>query len=137
MSTITASIPAPRASGWRQLIGFNMLTGIVLGIGGWYLGHFIGNHIHGTNLAYYSEQSGENDIAVMLGYFLGVVGFLVGLGFANYPLRRMLGHPPSLAERESEEYGLLRYFSGVSPQRDFNRYQPAFDQIVSSARLYD
>jgi cytochrome c oxidase subunit 1 len=111
MSTIAASIPAPRASGWRQLIGFNMLTGILLGIGGWFLGYFIGNHIHGANLAYYSEQSGENDVSVMLGYFLGVVGFLVGLGFANYPIRRMLGHPASLAEREHEELGLMRYFS--------------------------
>jgi cytochrome c oxidase subunit 1 len=111
MSTIAASVPAPGASGWRQLIGFNMLTGIVLGIGGWFLGHFIGNHIHGANLSYYADQAGENDVSVMLGYFLGVVGFLVGLGFANYPLKRMFGHPPSLAERESEELGLLRYFS--------------------------
>ena len=47
----------------------------------------------------------------MLGYFLGVVGFLVGLGFANYPVKRLLGHPPSLAERESEEEGLFRYFT--------------------------
>ena len=47
----------------------------------------------------------------MLGYFLGVVGFLVGLGFANYPLKRLLGHPPSLAENESEEQGLFRYFT--------------------------
>jgi cytochrome c oxidase subunit 1 len=40
-----------------------------------------------------------------------VLGFLIGLGFANYPVRRLLGHPVSLAERESEELGLLRYFS--------------------------
>ena len=74
MSTVAASIPAPRASGWRQLIGFNILTGILLGIGGWYLGHFIGDHIHGANTAYYSTQAGQNDIAIMLGYFLGVDG---------------------------------------------------------------
>ena len=55
--------------------------------------------------------AGENDIAIMLGYILGVVGFLVGLGFANYPIKRLLGHPPSLAERESEEQGLFRYFT--------------------------
>ncbi len=47
----------------------------------------------------------------MLGYTLGVIGFLVGLGFANYPVKRLLGHPPSLAERESEEHGMMRYFS--------------------------
>jgi len=33
--------------------------------------------------------------------------------------------------------GLLRYFIGVAPQRDFSRYQPAFDQIVASARFTD
>src|SRR6202035_2611375 len=41
----------------------------------------------------------------------GVLGFLIGLGFANYPVKRMLGHAPSLDEREEEEHGLLRYFS--------------------------
>ena len=93
MSAIAVSANAPR-TGWRKLIGFNMLTGILLGILGWYVGHYIGDHIHGANLAYYSAQAGENDIAIMLGYFLGVVGFIVGLGFANYPVKRMLGHPP-------------------------------------------
>jgi cytochrome c oxidase subunit 1 len=110
MSAIAVSAPAPR-TGWRRLMGFNMLTGIVLGIAGWFVGYVIGDHIHGANLAYYSTEAGQNDIAIMLGYFLGVVGFLVGLGFANYPFRRMLGHPPSLSEREHEELGLLRYFS--------------------------
>jgi len=33
--------------------------------------------------------------------------------------------------------GLLRYFIGVVPQRDFNRYQPAFEEIVGSARLLE
>ena len=82
MSAIAVSTTAPR-SGWRKLIGFNMLTGILLGIVGWYVGHFLGDRITGANLAYFSAEAGENDIAIMLGYFLGVVGFLVGLGFAN------------------------------------------------------
>jgi cytochrome c oxidase subunit 1 len=110
MSTIAATVPAPR-SGFRQFLGFNILTGIILGVGGWFLGYLIGDHIHGPNLDYYKTQAGQNDVAILLGYFLGVVGFLVGLGFANYPIKRMLGHPPSLAERESEEHGLIRYFS--------------------------
>ena len=37
-----------------------------------------------------------------------MIGFLVGLGFANYPVQRMLGKPPSL--REKEQQGLGRYF---------------------------
>ena len=40
--------------------------------------------------------------------FLGVVGFLIGLGFANYPFSRLLGRPPSLREKETE--GIGRYF---------------------------
>ncbi|HUE26644.1 MAG TPA: cbb3-type cytochrome c oxidase subunit I, partial [Solirubrobacteraceae bacterium] len=110
MSAIAVSAPAPR-TGWRQFMGFNVVTGIILGIGGWFLGYFIGNHITGGGLAYYGTEAGQNDVSILLGYFLGVVGFLVGLGFANYPVQRMLGAPPSLAERESEEHGLLRYFS--------------------------
>jgi cytochrome c oxidase subunit 1 len=96
---------------WRRLIGFNLLTGVLLGIGGWFLGYWIGTSIHGLSFNYFPTEAGENDIAVFMGYFLGVVGFLVGLGFMNYPLKRMLGHPPTLAEKESTEYGLLRYFS--------------------------
>jgi len=111
MTAISVSAGAPRTGG-RQLLGFNVLTGIVLGIAGWFLGYYgIGIHVHGAGEAYYSLTAGQNDIAIMLGYALGVVGFLVGLGFANYPIKRLLGHPPTLAEKESEEHGLIRYFS--------------------------
>ena len=44
----------------------------------------------------------------MLGYLFFVIGFLVGLGFAKYPLSRMLGREPS--HRENEEGGIGRYF---------------------------
>jgi cytochrome c oxidase subunit 1 len=111
MSAIAVSPPA-RRSGWRQLMGFNLLTGIVCGIAGWFIGYSaIGIHIHGAGLNYYSVSAGQNDVAVLLGYTLGVVGFLLGLGFGTYPFKRLLGHPPSLAEKEAEEHGLIRYFS--------------------------
>ena len=109
MSAIAVSVRAPQ-SGWRKLIGFNMLTGVLLGIGGWFLGHFIGGRFTGADIAYYAD-AGQNDIAIFLGYFLGVVGFLVGMGFANYPLKRLLGHPPALAEHEAEAEGTFRYFT--------------------------
>jgi cytochrome c oxidase subunit 1 len=92
---------------WRRLLGFNLLTAVVLGVGGWYLGWFIGHHIHGVSLGYFSDTM-QNDISVFLGYILGVIGFLVGLGFAQYPLARVRGYPPSLREKESE--GVGRYF---------------------------
>jgi cytochrome c oxidase subunit I len=102
----------PQTPLWRRLMGFNVITGILLGIGGWFLGYWIGTRITGESLSYFASESGENDIAIFLGYFLGVVGFLAGLGFLNYPIRRMLGYPPTLAEKESaEEHGWLRYFS--------------------------
>ena len=41
-----------------EAIGFNLLTGIVFGIAGWFIGYVIGDHIHGANLAYYSETGG-------------------------------------------------------------------------------
>ena len=39
-----------------------------------------------------------------------MVGFLAGLGFLNYPLSRMLGHPASLREKESDA-GVWKYFN--------------------------
>jgi cytochrome c oxidase subunit I len=105
------AVPAPvRPPMWRRLVGFNLLTGIVLGIIGWFIGYLIGDHIHAKSIKYYSLTAGQNDIAIMLGYLFGVIGFLVGLGFANYPLGRMLGHSPTLAEHESEGEGIGRYF---------------------------
>ncbi len=44
-----------------------------------------------------------------MAYTFGVIGFLAGLGFLNYPLARMRGLPPSLREKETE--GVGRYFS--------------------------
>jgi cytochrome c oxidase subunit 1 len=103
------AVPAGNRPLWRRLIGFNLLGGLVLGIVGWLIGYLIGDHIHAPSIDYFAD-TGENDIAILLGYFFGVVGFLIGLGFANYPIRRMLGHPPTLAEHESEGEGLGRYF---------------------------
>ncbi len=34
----------PRRPLWRRLIGFNLLTAVLLGVGGYYLGWFIGHH---------------------------------------------------------------------------------------------
>jgi len=104
------AISAEQRPAWRGLIGFNLLTGIVLAIVGWLIGNVIGNSIHAQSLNYYAKNVGQNDVAVLLGYLFGVIGFLVGLGFANYPIRRMLGHPPTLAEHESEGEGVGRYF---------------------------
>ena len=108
MSAITVTAEKPPV--WRRLIGFNLLTGIILGIIGYLIGYWIGGRINTVSTAYYSAEAGQNDISIFLGYGFGVVGFLIGLGFGNYPLRRLLGHPPTLAEHESADEGLGRYF---------------------------
>ncbi|MGH3025200.1 MAG: cytochrome c oxidase subunit I, partial [Gaiellaceae bacterium] len=50
-----------------------------------------------------------NELSVFMAYIGGVVGFLAGLGFLNYPIARLRGYPPSLREKETE--GVGRYFS--------------------------
>jgi cytochrome c oxidase subunit I len=105
----SASTPQPtRRPLWRRLVGFNLLTAVVLGVGGYYLGWFIGHQITNGPSYKYATENGENDVALLLAYFGGVAGFLIGLGFANYPASRMLGRPASL--REKEEGGIGRYF---------------------------
>ncbi len=109
MST-TAAVSTPQPASqpfWRRLIGFNLLTAVLLGVGGYYLGWFIGHQIKGSSF-HYQEETSENDVALLLAYVFGVIGFLIGLGFANYPVARLLGRPPSL--REKEEQGWGRYF---------------------------
>ena len=91
----------------RRLLGFNLLTAIVLGVVGFYVGWWLGHLVKAPSLDYFGD-TGQNDIALFVAYFTGVVGFLVGLGFANYPLQRMVGKPPSL--REKEQAGIGRYF---------------------------
>ncbi|HEY8647161.1 MAG TPA: cbb3-type cytochrome c oxidase subunit I [Gaiellaceae bacterium] len=91
----------------RRLLGYNLLTAVVLGIVGFYVGWWLGQLVKGPSLDYFGD-TGQNDIALFVAYLTGVAGFLVGLGFASYPTQRLLGKPPSL--REKETAGPARYF---------------------------
>jgi cytochrome c oxidase subunit I len=91
-------------TGWQRLLGANLLTAIVLGVGGWYLGWFVGHQITAESLDYFGDID-QNDLSVFLGYILGVLGFLAGLGFLSYPWARLRGYPASLREKESEGAG--------------------------------
>jgi cytochrome c oxidase subunit 1 len=107
-----AAVPPPAAPAsagtpmWRRLLGYGIVWGIVLGALGYILGHWLGTKI-GNHVAAQTDTD-QDDVAVLLGLFCATVGWLAGLGFLNYPLSRMLGHPPSLAE--GEEHGAWRYF---------------------------
>jgi cytochrome c oxidase subunit 1 len=93
---------------WRQLVGFNLLTAVILGVGGWYVGWFGAHAVVGPSLDYFGDID-FNELSLVLGYLGGVVGFLIGLGFLNYPIQRLRGYPASL--REKETAGIGRYFS--------------------------
>jgi cytochrome c oxidase subunit I len=87
-------------------IGFNLFAAIALGIGGFFLGAWIGgqmavgkDYLLGTN---------QNDVGVFMGFLFGTIGWLGGLGFFNYPFARMLGRPASLPHEEAA--GAWRYF---------------------------
>src|SRR5438874_6723335 len=91
----------------RRLVGFNLLTACLLGIGGWYVGWFGAHGVVGPSLDYFGDID-YNELSIVMAYLGGVVGFLVGLGFFNYPFARLRGYPPSL--REKEAGGIGRYF---------------------------
>jgi cytochrome c oxidase subunit 1 len=103
-STVRSTIEPP--SWRRQLFDFNVIWAVLLAAGGYALAHWLGTKIAKGNLA--QTTSDQDDVAVLLGLAGAIVGWLLGLGFFNYPVRRMLGHPPSLYERE--EHGPWRYF---------------------------
>ncbi|MGC2374489.1 MAG: cbb3-type cytochrome c oxidase subunit I [Solirubrobacteraceae bacterium] len=102
-----AHTPASRRPLWRRLVGFNLLTATILAVAGYYIGWLIGHQIKGKSFEFQAATD-ENDVALMLAYLGGVIGFLIGLGFANYPVSRLLGRPASLREKEHE--GMSRYF---------------------------
>jgi cytochrome c oxidase subunit I len=107
--TDTGLVPTPprqTAPIWRRLIGFNALVAFLLAIGGYFLGHWVGTRITvGMDSQLGTDQ---NDVAIFMGFVFALLGWLIGLGFLNYPLGRMIGRPPSL--REKEEEGVGRYF---------------------------
>jgi cytochrome c oxidase subunit 1 len=93
-------------SAWRQLLGFNVIWAVALAIGGYAVGHWLGSHI-GANSAAQTETD-QDDVAILMGLGLSIVGWMAGLGFFNYPLGRIIGRPATLRERE--EHGAWRYF---------------------------
>ena len=88
--------------------GFNLLTACVLGVGGWYVGWFGAHAVVRRRASSYLRRHRLQRALGLLAYLGGVVGFLVGLGFLNYPFARLRGYPPSLREKETD--GIGRYF---------------------------
>src|SRR5579862_5066236 len=93
--------PRNRPAWASQHIG----TALVGAVGGYALGHFIGNAIASGYPNSYNA-SGENDVAIVLGLAFGFLGWLLGIGALNYPLALMLGreHLPTIDETHWSSY---------------------------------
>jgi cytochrome c oxidase subunit 1 len=95
------AIEAPRSRG-RGLLGFNLLTAIVLGVGGFFFGAWIGGKMAVGHD--YLIGTDQNDVGIFMGFLFGTIGWLAGLGFFNYPLTRLAGRPPLDWSSEDEMY---------------------------------
>ncbi|MGH9303305.1 MAG: cytochrome c oxidase subunit I [Acidimicrobiales bacterium] len=81
--TFAAARPKPW---WLQQ---HLGTAILGAVGGYALGHLIGNIIASQYVV--PVNNGENDIAVVLGLAFAVGGWLLGVGAFNYPIGKIFG----------------------------------------------
>ncbi len=82
-------------------------TGIVGAVIGYFLGHWLGNQLSSDYAR--NALSDTNDFPIVLGYLLGVVGWLAGLGVFNDIGRLMMGKPLRDVEY-APAGGLAKYF---------------------------
>src|SRR5207248_11578822 len=66
-------------------------TGVIGAALGYLLGHFLGNYLGGDYAR--SALADTNDVAIVLGYAFGVLGWLAGLGVFNDLGRLLVGKP--------------------------------------------
>src|SRR5437588_11688362 len=96
MDTVT-ELPILGGRRFRGLIGFNLFTAIALGIGGFFLGAYIGGQLAlGKD---YLLATDQNDLGIFIGFLFAAIGWLGGLGFFNYSVSRLLGRPAALPGR--------------------------------------
>ena len=85
----------------------NLFTGVIgLAIGyiiGVWIGHRVGAHLD------WVSAIDQNDVSVLLGYSLGTIGYIAGLGLLGYPFRRLLGQRP--VDVVKKDAGAWRYLT--------------------------
>ncbi len=98
------------ARSWsREILSPSVIWAVVFAIVGYIVGHALGNIIANHSVSQANPGgTDQEDIAILLGLFGSIVGWVAGLGFLNYPLKRISGRAPSL--HEGEEHGLWRYY---------------------------
>jgi cytochrome c oxidase subunit 1 len=82
-------------------------TGLIGGVAGYLLGHWLGNFLASG----YAQNTlaDSNDVPIVLGYALGTIGWLAGLGVFN-DLGRMLVGKPLPDIEHAPAGGLAKYF---------------------------
>ena len=97
---------APKARPWwlRPAVHTALLGAII----GYALGHLLGNVIASG----YQQipLSDDNDVPIVLGYLFGILGWLIGLGVFNDPVRQMLGRPVIGQEEAEPAGGVAKYY---------------------------
>jgi len=90
---------------WWQRPAFH--TAVAGAVVGYLVGHWLGNFL----AANYQQLplSDQNDMPIVLGYLLAVVGWLIGLGVFSDLARQMIGRPVA-DPHHNETGGLARYF---------------------------
>jgi cytochrome c oxidase subunit 1 len=86
----------------RMTVPTNIVTAIVLALVGYWAGVQIGE-----GLAF----NDSHNTGVILGYTLASILFLVGIGFANYPLQRVFGWSIAPQPSGDEHRGVWRYLN--------------------------
>jgi cytochrome c oxidase subunit 1 len=83
-------------------------TAIIGAVAGYLLGHLLGNFLAS---GYQQVKEGDlNDLAIVLGYALGTLGWLAGLGVFNDLLLQMTGREVLPSKQDAAPTGLARYF---------------------------
>jgi len=84
---------APRVAAIPGWLRPNIIWAAVLAVGGYALGHYLGDVIAGGYPTW--QSTGTNNTATVLALALGVVGWLTGIGALTYPLLKLVGREPA------------------------------------------
>jgi cytochrome c oxidase subunit 1 len=84
-------------------------TGIIGGAAGYILGHLLGQWLANDYSRTAAYGADANDVAIVLGYLLATIGWLIGIGVFNDVPPMLLGKRVSDRE-EPDDKGLGRYF---------------------------
>jgi cytochrome c oxidase subunit 1 len=83
------AVRIPRRPAW---LSHHAGTALLGAVAGYALGHFAGNVIAAGQTVV--KDTGENNVAVVLGLSFGVLGWLAGAGMLNYPAAKLIGREP-------------------------------------------